>query len=568
MGRISKRKMLNQQPEKKDGVLRIQAGIYARLSSDQDVKKNGSVEIQIEIAKKFVEEFNRQEIEEEIEVVEYYIDLGKTGSNFEREHFLRLLQDIKLGKINCVIVKDLSRFGRNYLEAGNYIEKIFPFLGVRFIAVADGFDTGKEGNGNKQMGSEIKNLVNDMYAKEFSKKAKLHLKQRREEGSYVGGVPPYGYKAKWNGKRRVLLPDENTKCIVRFIYEKFVEMQNYTMVAKELNDRCINPPYLYKKTKEVYYVADNVKDKGWDKSAVERILKSETYIGNLVQGKTSITARNEKNRIHNPKDKWLIIKGTHEPIIEKELYKKAEEIRQKIKERTTTYKHHTKNYSIEENILSNILYCGVCGRKMTRNSYVKQYAGGEKARMGKYFCLNSRQTKAIGCSKSNYISKNELLDILLPLIHIEFEVLLNRPEHYITYGKRRIAETAKRTEESIRETERKIRRFHEEESNAYIDYSTGKILQENYVSFKKGQEERWNELNKQKQRWEREKKELDKQGIKYLTSIKTLVKPRCAKDITKDMLEAFISKIYIYPGKRMEVLFTVTFGMIRGVDNE
>ena len=152
MGRISKRKMLNQQPEKKDGVLRIQAGIYARLSSDQDVKKNGSVEIQIEIAKKFVEEFNRQEIEEEIEVVEYYIDLGKTGSNFEREHFLRLLQDIRLGKINCVIVKDLSRFGRNYLEAGNYIEKIFPFLGVRFIAVADGFDTGKEGNENKQMG--------------------------------------------------------------------------------------------------------------------------------------------------------------------------------------------------------------------------------------------------------------------------------------------------------------------------------------------------------------------------------------------------------------------------------
>ena len=114
---------------------------------------------------------------------------------------------------------DLSRFGRNYLEAGNYIEKIFPFLGVRFIAVADGFDTGKEGNENKQMASEIKNLVNDMYAKDFSKKAKLHLKQRREEGSYVGGPPPYGYRAEWSGKRRVLLPDENTKSIVTFIYE-------------------------------------------------------------------------------------------------------------------------------------------------------------------------------------------------------------------------------------------------------------------------------------------------------------------------------------------------------------
>ena len=398
-------------PEARDARL-YQAALYIRLSKeDGDKFESNSISNQRDFIYTFLKN------KKDIKVCTEKVDNGYSGVDFNRPALLELLEEVKQGKIDCIIVKDLSRFGRNYLEAGNYIEKIFPFLGVRFIAVADGFDTGKEGNENKQMGSEIKNLVNDMYAKEFSKKAKLHLKQRREEGSYVGGVPPYGYKAKWNGKRRVLLPDENTKCIVRFIYEKFVEMQNYTMVAKELNDRCINPPYLYKKTKEVYYVADNVKDKGWDKSAVERILKSETYIGNLVQGKTSITARNEKNRIHNPKDKWLIIKGTHEPIIEKELYKKAEEIRQKIKERTTTYKHHTKNYSIEENILSNILYCGVCGRKMTRNSYVKQYAGGE-ARMGKYFCLNSRQTKAIGCPKSNYISKNELLDILLPLIHI------------------------------------------------------------------------------------------------------------------------------------------------------
>ena len=140
--------------------------------------KMNQVEVQIEIARKYVEEFNLKNTEEIIDIIDYYTDLGKTGSNFEREGFLRLLQDIRLGEINCVIVKDLSRFGRNYLEAGNYIEKIFPFLEVRFIAVADGFDTGKEGNENKQMASEIKNLVNDMYAKDFSKKAKLHLKQR------------------------------------------------------------------------------------------------------------------------------------------------------------------------------------------------------------------------------------------------------------------------------------------------------------------------------------------------------------------------------------------------------
>ena len=236
MGRVSKRgnslrKTADIQTELNMEKKRYKAGIYARLSSDQDEKKNESVEVQIGIARKF-------------------------------------------------------------LEAGNYIEKIFPFLGVRFIAVADGFDTGKEGNENKQMASEIKNLVNDMYAKDFSKKAKLHLKQRREEGSYVGGPPPYGYMAEWDGKRRVLIPDENTEGIVRFIYEKFVETESYTAVADELNHRQINPPALYKKTKEVYHAPDAGANKGWDKSAVERILKSETYTGTLVQGRTSITLFN------------------------------------------------------------------------------------------------------------------------------------------------------------------------------------------------------------------------------------------------------------------------------------
>ena len=172
MGRVSKRKSASRQADAGCEGKRYKAGIYARLSSDQDLQKNESIEVQVEMARKFAEEFNRQKTGEVISIVECYTDLGKTGSNFEREGFLRLLQDIRLGEINCVIVKDFSRFGRNYLEAGNYIEKIFPFLGVRFIAVADGFDTGRDGNENKQMASEIKNLVNDMYAKDFSKKAK------------------------------------------------------------------------------------------------------------------------------------------------------------------------------------------------------------------------------------------------------------------------------------------------------------------------------------------------------------------------------------------------------------
>lgn len=565
MGRVSKRKAAVRQAEAKCDVLRLKAGIYARLSSDQDIRKNESVQVQVEIAKKFVEEFNAKNTGEVIDVVECYTDLGKTGSNFEREGFLRLLQDIRLGEINCVIVKDLSRFGRNYLEAGNYIEKIFPFLGVRFIAVADGFDTGKEGNENNQMASEIKNLINDMYAKDFSGKAKMHLKQRREEGSYVGGPPPYGYKAEWTGKRRVLLPDENTESIVRFIYEKFVETENYAAVVNELNRRRINPPNLYKKTKEVYHAADEADYKGWDKSAVERILKSETYTGTLVQGRTSITARNERNRSHKPEDDWVVTKAAHEPLIGEELHKKAAEICRKIRARTAAHKHPTEGYPIEENIFDNVLYCGVCGRKMTRNSYVKQYADGEKARLDGYFCMNGGQTKVMVCPESNRISKNELLDILLFFIRTEFGVFLDRPKHYMEYGKERIAEAVKKTERNIKGTEGKIRRFREEEGSIYMDYRAGKIPQKDYVSYKMKQEERLEELRRQKQGWEKEKKALDKLEVKYLAAIRALLKLKSGKDLTKDMVEAFISKIYVYPGKRIEVLFTVTADSLKGV---
>lgn len=333
------------------------------------------------------------------------------------------------------------------------------------------------------MASEIKNLVNDMYAKDFSKKAKIHLKQRREEGSYVGGPPPYGYISSWNDKRRVLIPDDNTAVIVKFIYERFVETESYAVVADLLNRRKINPPAIYKKTKEVYHSSDEKEYKGWDKSAVERILKSDTYSGTLVQGKTSITAKNERNRIHKSEEEWVVTKDAHESLISMELYRKAKEIQEKIAQKTASHKNHTKGYPIEENIFDSVLYCGVCGRKMTRTSYVKEYADGGKARLDGYFCLNGGQTKVTVCPESNRISKAELVDILRPLIRMEFAVFLDKPKKYVEFGNERISESVKRAEAKLHETEVKIRRFREEESSVYMDYRAGKILQKDYTIY-------------------------------------------------------------------------------------
>ena len=570
MGRVSKRTSAPAVADKKKRTC-YKAGIYARLSSDQDRKKNESVEVQVKIAEKHIEELNREGTER-IEIIDRYTDLGKTGSNFERDEFQRLMQDIRLGDIDCVVVKDLSRFGRNYLEAGNYIEKIFPFLGVRFIAVADGLDTGHRGSDTKQMATEIKNLVNDMYAKDFSVKAKQHLKQRRQEGSYVGGPPPYGYISAMTGgachgdkKIRKLLPDENTTGIVKHIFGLFIETGSFTAVADDLNRKKCNPPSVYKKTGKVFFDPEQGEYKGWDKGSVERIVKSETYTGKLVQGRTSITARDEKNRIHKAEEEWVVKENAHEPVIDAAVFAEAAKVRERLHERTKSHDHPTEGCPIGENIFDSVLHCGVCGRKMTRSSYVKTYADGRKARLDGYFCLNGGQTKVEGCPASNRISKAELVDILLPLLRMEFSVYLRKPKQYTEIVKEQLGTAGTVIDTKIRKAEREIVSAKEEERTKYVEYREGIIPQSEYVAYKMRQEGRLKDLSRQREELEADRKNLDAVSGKYLAAARALLRLKSGRELTKEVVESLIRKIYVYPGKRIEVEFAYTNELLEGV---
>lgn len=566
MGRTSKRQSAGKGSDtpasaaKNQKSRQYKAGIYARLSADIDEKKNESVEVQIEIARKFIEEWNGQHTDK-IEVSDCYIDLGKTGTNFNRDAFQRLMQDVRMGDINCVIVKDLSRFGRNYLEAGNYIEKIFPFLGVRFIAVADGFDTGADGNETKQMVSEIKNLVNDMYAKDFSVKAKASLAQRRKEGSYVGGPAPYGYQAVWEGKVRRLIPDENTAEIVRYIFQKFIETESYTAVTDDLNIRKINPPAVYHKTGEVYCLPDAVY-KGWDKGSVERIIKSDTYSGRLVQGKTSITARDENNRIHKPENDWVVKEEAHEPLITPEIMKEAARVRRKLREQTKSHAHPTKGCQIGENIFDKVLYCGVCGRKMTRHSYVKHYADDSKNRMDGYFCMNGGATKTDNCPSSNRISKSALTDILFALFEKEFDVGLKKQRMYLDTARAIIRHKKQELEQSLHAVVCTKLRLAEEESGKYMAYRMGNLSQKDYVEYKMCKENRLQDLEKQEKNFREQEVSLERDGETYLKAVRALIKLKNEQVLTRELIESLIDKIYVYPGKRVEVLFTYSDALV------
>ncbi|MCI8577746.1 MAG: recombinase family protein [Lachnospiraceae bacterium] len=566
MARISKRThMLTSQ---QDSPMKqfYRAGIYARLSSDQDKKKNESIDIQVDISKKFVEDWN-QNHSDKIEVIDCFIDLGKTGTNFNRDAFKRLMQEVRLGEINCIIVKDLSRFGRNYLEAGNYIEKIFPFLGVRFIAVTDGYDTGADGNGTKQMASEIKNLVNDMYAKDFSKKAKTSLKQRREDSSYVGGPPPYGYTAIWENRIRKLVPDENTAVVVRYIYHQFVKTENYQAVADALNQCRFNPPAVYKKNGEVYCPKETPY-KGWDKSSVERILKSKTYIGNLVQGKTTITARNEHNRIKKPSEEWIITRQAHEGIIEKELFDQVSDICNNIRQNSLQKNFPSKEHPIGESPFDNILYCGMCGRKMTRHSQIRHHADNHVIQTDGYYCLNAGATWTDKCHDSNHITRKVLSNLLFVLLEKEFTIGPGRQKNYVDKGREYINQAKLSLDQKFESTERAITALQTEESRKYLEYRKGIILQKDYIEYKMQKTEKVQELEILKQELSRQQKALAKDSEIYLKAVRSLIRWDKEKELTRDLLETLVEKIYVYPGKRVEVIFRYTDALLTEVNRK
>ncbi len=536
------------------------AGIYARLSSNQDEKKKESIDAQVAIARKFVEDWNKTHADR-IEVAGCFMDLGKTGTNFNREEFGRLMQEIRLGEINCVIVKDLSRFGRNYLEAGNYIEKIFPFLGVRFIAVADGYDTGADGKGPERMSASmavgIKNLVNDMYAEDFSKKAKIGLKQRRKEGSYVGGPPPYGYTAVWEGRIRKLKPDENTADIVRGIYSRFLETGCYQTVIDELNERRLNPPAVYKKTGKVYALPD-MEYKGWNQGSVERILKSETYMGKLVQGRTAITARDERNRVLKDSVEWVVAENAHEELVDPEIFEEAAKIRRRIRQKMKKKKSPSKGIPIGENAFESILYCGVCGRKMTRSSHVKHDADGNMARLDGYFCLNAASAKTDQCPKPNRISKAGLVKILFVLIESEFSMNLGRQKNYVEKSKEYIRQAELELERELRSAKNAVSSLNEEGGRKYMEYRAGVISQKEYMDDKTRKEGQLAGLEKARRELEERQERLAKKEETYRKAVRSLLRWKQKKELTKELVGLLIEKIYVYPGRRVEVVFWYT----------
>lgn len=366
MARKSRKNMMLQEntalPDKEKKVL-FKAGLYARLSHEKEENiERGTIETQMELMKNYVKDH------EDIVIEEEYYDASFTGTNFERPDFKRMLEDAKTGRINCIIVKDLSRLGRNYVEMGNYIERVFPFLNVRFIAVTDDFDSFRPGT---DLMMPLKNIVNEFYAKDISKKVSTAHRRKWTTDEYMCGFAPYGYLKSKTEKNRIVV-DEATAGNVRLIYKLFLDGKGYTPIAKYLNEQGIMSPLMY--LKSLGY-QQNVRTNGvWTKTTVKSILTNQAYIGSAVHGKVVIEKYNNIPLHATDPSEWVVVENTHEPLIDKKTFEKVQE---RVKEISDAYfaKEFTKHPPNEMNLLKGKIVCGDCGKGMrlsprTTKSYV------------------------------------------------------------------------------------------------------------------------------------------------------------------------------------------------------
>lgn len=307
-----------------------QAALYLRLSrDDEDIGSGGqgfkresdSITSQRELLTMFAAK------QKNMEIYDIYADDGYTGSNFERPEFKRMLDDIYAGKVNCVLVKDLSRFGREYIEAGRFLQKLFPALKVRFIAVTDGYDSLTASDNEFSLVLPIKNFVNDAYCRDISAKVKSHQYMKRVRGEFIGAFAVYGYE-KDTEKRNHLVPDAYAAEIVRLIFAWRIQGASAHVIAENLNEMGVLSPLAYKRSKgENYETGFPVgKMPEWSAMAVLRILKNEIYTGILEQGKSEKINFKVDKYMQKPKKAWIRAENTHEPIVKKEAFAEVQQL--------------------------------------------------------------------------------------------------------------------------------------------------------------------------------------------------------------------------------------------------
>jgi DNA invertase Pin-like site-specific DNA recombinase/predicted Zn-ribbon and HTH transcriptional regulator len=334
------------------------AGGYLRLSADDTKKRGDSLDTQRNIIENYIAAST------DIRLSEIYIDNNRTGTSFDRPGFQKMLMDAENGKINCIIVKDLTRFGRNAIDSGYYLEKHLPSMGVRFIAITDGFDSVDDDGGILM---PLKMIINETYALDISRKCRDVQRQSIRDGRFVGRIAPYGYMKAPDDCHKLIV-NEETAHIVRQIFKWAYEGIVSNEIARRLNDQKVISPNHYNFTK-----GHNISEKllgsvYWKPTMIKKMLSNRVYIGDMVQGKTRTV-----NHVQNDIDpsEWICVEGTHEPLVSHDVFDFIRELNQKTYEQNLMVRDFG---SYSANVFIGKVTCAKCGYKMKRKRQNKDGA--------------------------------------------------------------------------------------------------------------------------------------------------------------------------------------------------
>ena len=463
------------------------AALYIRLSKeDGDKSESYSVTSQREILKEYIKQHN------DIALFDIYIDDGWSGTNFNRPSFQRMLQDIYDGKVNCVIVKDLSRFGRNYTDAGNYIDNVFVRLNVRFIALNNGVDSisNSMNAATKCITVGVQNVINESVAATTSVNVRGTLNVSRKQGKFIGSFPTYGY-LKSPDDRHKLIIDEETAPVVRQVFRWFIEGKSVIGITKELNALGIPNPSTYKKLKGWNYKHTSGKNNDglWCDSTVRRMLSNQMYIGNMVQGKNTTISYKIKQCKSIPKSDWIIVENTHEPIIDRETFDKA----QSLFNRNT----RTSPTKTEVDLFAGFVKCADCHRAMSKKTNKHSY-GTYKY----YRCVTSRKMHSGACSPHS-IRLDKLEQAVLVTIQtmIDTAIELDKVLEKISKNADNRGESlAQKSMEKLVAQREQIKNMM---LDLYPDWKSGAITKEEYLALKENMGEKVKKLDEKISDFER-----------------------------------------------------------------
>lgn len=517
------------------------AGLYARISVETERKREAdTIGNQLQLLKDYVSEHS------DLTVFDIYSDDDISGTDFIRPEFSRMMNDLRDGKIDCIIVKDLSRLGRNYLESGEYIEMVFPFFRCRFISVTDRFDTKYQ---QADISVQLKNMANEMYAKDISRKICSTMRTIQDQGKFAGSRAPYGYRLDPADKHHLII-DEETAPIVKQLFELLAEGNTVHFVATTMNANGIPSPgrLLYERG---IASTEHFKNSKWYMQTVRRILQDEIYLGWMVSGKFRSTyhSTGKKGSQPVPREEWIVTKGTHEPIVTEELFNKVQEYFVRMKEehgQTAVYNSKSKKASI----FKGHLRCGECGQAMflrNKHSHGKVTAW--------YYCALHENYNSSYCVKKA-VKKQDVEDIALKLIRTQIKLFTDAREMIIALNKKESSKTKHRIySDQIRNVKKQIEKYMSLKASLYEDFANGVLSQSDYISMGQEYAQKADELRIFLAELEKEAQKYSQTYAMNGSWAQIIEQYQNAETLTEEMIDAFIDEMILYNNGHVEVKF-------------